>query len=234
MMDGGNICAFQYSMTPSGQARTGEVSMAVHEVTSNTTADLQNLIDRLRRGDPAARYELLQRAHSHLLRIAGSIFEQDFPGLRGRHDLESVVSEVWIRLVAALEATQPQSVDGFLGLVFHKVRQVLLDMARRQRREDAHRYRPPAESGDSNAQPAFEGADSSNEPGRLAVLTEFHQEVEKLPDDQRMVFELRYYAGFSQVEIAQIRGLPPKQVSRLWLAATRRLALWLKEFASTC
>ena len=72
----------------------------------------------------------------------------------------------------------------------------------------------------------------SNEPGRLAVLTEFHQQVEKLPDDQRMVFEMRYYAGFSQVEIAQILGLPPKQVSRLWLAATRRLALWLKEFAS--
>jgi RNA polymerase sigma factor (sigma-70 family) len=207
----------------------------VLEVTSDTTADLQNLIDRLRRGEPSARFELLQRAHNHLLRIAGSIFERDFPNLRGRHDLESVVSEVWIRLAAALEVTQPQTIDGFLGLVFQKVRHVLLDIARRQRREDAHRYRPIAESGDShNGAPAFDRADTSNEPGRLAVLTEFHEQVEKLPDDERLVFELRYYGGFTQVEIAQIRGLPPKQVSRLWLAATRRLAQWLKEFATSC
>jgi RNA polymerase sigma-70 factor (ECF subfamily) len=212
----------------------GDRFMGILEVTSNSSADLQDLIDRLHRGEPTARSELLQRAHNHLLRIAKSIFEKDFPDLRGRHDLESVVSEVWIRLVTALEVTQPQTVDGFLGLVFHKVRQVLLDIAKRQRREDAHRYRPPVETGDSNALPAFDRADTSNEPGRLAVLTEFHQQVEKLPDDQRTVFELRYYAGFSQVEIAQIRGMPPKQVSRLWLAATRRLAQWLKDFAQPC
>jgi RNA polymerase sigma factor (sigma-70 family) len=209
------------------------VQWGIRNVTSDTSADLQDLIDRLQRGDPAARHELLQRAHSHLLRIAGSIFEQDFPGLRGRHNLESVVSEVWIRLVSALEVTQPQTVDGFLGLVFHKVRQVLLDMARRQRRDDAHRHHPRAESGDSNELPLYDRADSSNDPGRLAILSEFHQQVEKLPDDERIVFELRYYTGFSQVEIAQMRGLSPKQVSRLWLAATRRLARWLKEFATT-
>ena len=39
-----------------------------------------------------------------LLRIAGRIFQEDFPGLHGRHDLESVVSEVWMRLVVALES----------------------------------------------------------------------------------------------------------------------------------
>ena len=47
---------------------------------------LQNLIDRLRRGDDSARRELLQRAHDRLLRIAATLFNEDFPGLRGRHD----------------------------------------------------------------------------------------------------------------------------------------------------
>jgi len=199
-------------------------------VTGDTSADLQDLIDRLRRGDDTARRELLQRAHDRLLRIAATIFKEDFPGLRGRHDLESVVSEVWIRLLGALEATQPQTVEGFFGLVFTKVRQVLLDMAMRQRRDDAHRRKGAPDEPAHPSLAGYDRADTTNEPARLAVLTEFHEQVETLPDDQRTVFELRYYGGFSQAEIAQVLGLHPKQVSRRWLAATGRLAHWLKGF----
>ncbi len=200
-------------------------------MTSNTSADLQDLIDRLHRGDPTpANRTVAAGTHNHLLRIAGSIFEQDFPGLRGRHVLESVVSEVWIRLVTALESTQPQTVDGFMGLVFHKSARVLLDMARHQRRDDANRYRGPAGNDGFQRGRRIRLPDTTNEPSRLAILTEFHQQVERLPDDQRTVFEMRYYGGFTQVEIAQILSLPAKQVSRLWLAATRRLAIWLKGF----
>jgi RNA polymerase sigma factor (sigma-70 family) len=199
-------------------------------MTGDTSSDLQDLIDRLQRGDDAARRELLQRAYDRLLRIAATIFKEDFAGLRGRHDLESVVSEVWMRLMGALEATQPQTVDGFFGLVFTKVRQVLLDMARRQRRDDGRQRKAPL--GDSaDASQDVDRADSSNEPARLAMLTEFHQQVETLPLGERTVFELRYYGGYSQAEIAQILGLYPKQVSRRWLAATGRLAHWFKGFA---
>ena len=44
------------------------------------------------------------------------------------------------------------------------------------------------------------------------------------------MFELRYYGGFSQAEIARMLGLQPKQVSRRWLMATGQLAQWLKAF----
>jgi len=111
------------------------------------------------------------------------------------------------------------------------VRQVLLDMAKRQRRDDAHRQRGPDDESEHPSLAGYDRADTTNEPARLAALTEFHEQVETLPDDQRTVFELRYYGGFSQVEIAQILGFHPKQVSRRWLAATGRLAHWLKGFA---
>jgi hypothetical protein len=83
-------------------------------VTDDTTNELQILIDRLRWGDDAARLELLRRAHDRVLKIAATVFRQDFPALQGRHDLESVVSEVWMRLVGALETTRPETVEGFL------------------------------------------------------------------------------------------------------------------------
>jgi RNA polymerase sigma-70 factor (ECF subfamily) len=199
------------------------------DVAENTSSDLQDLIDRLHRGDEGAQRELLERAHNRLLRIAAAIFEQDFSALRGRHDLESVVSELWIRLVTALETTRPQTVDGFFGLVFHKVRQVLLDMASRQRRSDARRRAGPLDADEAEALAAFDQADTTYDPGRLAQLTEFHEQIENLPDNQRAVFELHYYGGFSQAEIAQMLNLHKKQVSRLWLAATAWLARWLEQ-----
>jgi RNA polymerase sigma factor (sigma-70 family) len=198
------------------------------DVTDDTTKDLRLLIDRLGRGDDTARRELLQRAHDRLLRIAGAMFRQDFAALHGRHDLDSVVSEVWMRLAGALEKTRPETVEGFFGLVFLKVRQVLLDMAQRQRRSDVRRARVPDGGMDSDTPGAFDPADSTYEPGHLALLTEFHEQIEKLPEDQRRIFEMHYYGGFSQAEIAQVLGLHRKQVSRLWLAATGRLAQWLE------
>ncbi len=133
-----------------------------------------------------------------------------------------------MRLVGALETTQPETVEGFFGLVFVKVRQVLLDMAQRQRRLDARQGQAPLDGGGSDVLADFDPADTTHDPGRLAVLTEFHEEIEKLPEDQRRVFELHYYGDFSQAEIAQMLGVHRKQVSRLWLAATGRFARWLE------
>jgi RNA polymerase sigma factor (sigma-70 family) len=202
------------------------------DVTDETTTDLQLLIDRLRRGDDAARRELLRRAYDRLLRIAAKLFRQDYPALHGRHELESVVSEVWMRLAGALEKTQPETVEGFFGLVFLKVRQVLLDMASRQRRDDARRCAQPAEADDSDAVAAGDWLDTTHDPERLAALTELHNQIQGLPPDERTVFELHYYGDFSQVEISQMLDLNRKQVSRLWLAATGRLAKWLDEFGA--
>ena len=205
-------------------------SLGKIHVTDDTSAELQDLIDRLRGGDDKARSELLERAYDRLVRIAATIFKQDFPGLRGRREVDSVVSEVWIRLAGALVTVHPETVDGFFGLVFQKVRQVLLDMASRERREGAAGKRAAHDPDVHDGQRVADPSDTTYDPSRLAILTEFHQQVEKLPDDERSVFELRYYGDFTQAEIAQIRQMHPKQVSRLWLAATGRLARWLEEF----
>jgi RNA polymerase sigma factor (sigma-70 family) len=195
-------------------------------MTGDTTEDLQGLIDRLARGDDAARAELLARAYHRLRRIASAMFHRDFPGLRDRHDVESVVDESWARLMRALESVRPPTVEDFLRLVAHKVRQVLLDMADHQKRRDEKVRDGVAVQ---RAQSAYhEPADDSLEPGRLALLTEFHRQVENLPGDQRRVFDLHYYTDLPQVEIARLLGMHPRKVSYLWVAATERLAEWLE------
>jgi RNA polymerase sigma factor (sigma-70 family) len=189
-----------------------------------TTSDLVDLIERLRQGDDTARRRLLERAHDRVVKIAATIFHKDFARLRAGHDLESVVSETWIRLSASLEAVQPRSVDEFFGLVILRIRQVLLDMARREGRIDR-----TLTHGEGDA-PA-EAGDSTYEPARLALLTEFHTQVEGLVGDERRVFELIYYGGLTQAEIARITALHPRKISRLWFSATRRLAEWADAFS---
>ncbi len=191
----------------------------------DTTADLQNLIDRLKHGDDSARGELLARAYQRLRRIASTMFHRDFPGLKDRHDLESVVDETWPRLMRALETARPPTVEDFLRLVAHKVRQVLLDMADRQWRRDAWQRGGLLDSSEQRV--PIEPADDSLEPGRLALLTEFHRQVENLPADQRTVFDLHYYTDLPQAEVARLLGLHPRKVSYLWVAATEQLAEWL-------
>jgi len=197
-------------------------------VSDNTSTELQDLIDRLHRGDEIARRALIERVHDRLLRIATTLFDPDRSGPHGRRQLESAVSDIWLRSVGTLGTQKGETVDGFVGSACAMVRQVLLEIAQGQRRLEPERKGGDCAMDQTQTYAGSDPALTEHEAGNLAVLTEFHQQVETLPDDLRTVFELRYYGGFSQPEIAQMLELDPKQVSRRWLAATGRLAQWLK------
>jgi RNA polymerase sigma factor (sigma-70 family) len=194
----------------------------------DTTTDLRDLIERLRSGDESARRQMLDRVYVRLSRIAAAMFHKEFPRLRGRHDVESVVDEAWARLLKAVENQTPESVEHFYAVVFQKVRQVLLDMARRESRAAGLRAVNGPGLVPSPGQESEPG-DDSNEPSRLAIWTEFHREVENLPPEEKLVFDLHYLGEFNQAQVARLLEMHPKRVSRLWLSATSRLAQWLDD-----
>jgi RNA polymerase sigma factor (sigma-70 family) len=197
-------------------------------VSGDTTAEVRDLIERLRNGDDSAQRALLERVYHRLCRIAASTLRVEFPRLGERHELNSVVDEAWMRLLDALKETQPGSPEEFYSLIFRKVRHVLLDLARKHTREDARIRHAPSAPDRSTSMPRIEADDTTNDPAQLAFWTEFHDQVANLPDGERMVFDFHYYADLPQSEIAQLLSLHPKQVSRLWLSATGRLARWLE------
>lgn len=180
------------------------------------SVELQALIDRLREGDRDAGRFLLERAHGRLRKLARRILTDSFPYLQYRHELDSVVHDCWLRLSQALEKANPPTVADFFRLAAHKIRQVLLDMVDRERRR----------AREANAGGSFlaDQPDETYDPARLAAWTELHRQVAALPEPERSVFELHYYLGVSQAEIAQILGLHPRKVSHLWVAATDRLS----------
>ena len=190
----------------------------------DTTADVRDLIERLRAGDETAQRALLDRVAHRLQRIAAAELGKRFPRLLAQHDPGSVASLAYVQLKKALKTTRPATAEEFYRLMFRKVRHVLVDMARRQGREEVRKRDAPLTPDASGSEGPFEISDTTYEPSRLAFWTEFHREVESLPDNQRVVFDFHYFAELPQSEIARLLDLPPKQVSRLWLAATMRLA----------
>lgn len=189
---------------------------------SAPTVQLQTLLDRLRQGDAAAKREFLEQVCDRLRRLAAKILSGSFPSLQGRHDVDSVVHETWLRLVQALDKAEPPTVADFFRLAAHKIRQVLLDMTSKQRRVD-QRETLLGTSGSVGASRS-ELANQTYDGERLALWTEFHNKVATLDEAERTVFELHYYLGLPQAEIARTLELHPRKVSYLWIAATEKLA----------
>jgi len=192
----------------------------------DSTSQLQMLLDRLRQGDKQARREFLEQVCNRLRRLAATILSGSFPNLQGRHEVDSVVHETWLRLMQAMEKADPPTVTDFFRLAAHKIRQVLLDMVERQRRIDqretflSHGDRADGDGrGDRSAlgTQTYDGA-------KLAQWTEFHNKVASLEEAERTVFEMHYYLGLPQAEIARQLELHPRKVSYLWIAATEKLA----------
>jgi RNA polymerase sigma factor (sigma-70 family) len=188
---------------------------------NDESALLQGLLDRLRQGDPEARRLLLERACERLRQLAGRMLYGSFPELARRHEVDSVVHETWVRLLQALEKTEPPTVADFFRLAAHKFRQVLLDMARSERRRGQREVLGLSGAGREGLAPSAAG--TSYDPARLALWTEFHEKVATLTEQERAVFEMHYYLELPQAEIARVLELHPRKVSYLWIAATEKL-----------
>lgn len=196
-----------------------------------TTGELQDQLDRLRSGDKAARRAFLEQACGRLRKLAAKILYGSFPNLQARHDVDSVVHETWLRLMQAVDKADPPTVADFFRLAAHKIRQVLLDMADRQRRQDQREtFLARTDSLHNQYQERSAAGNQTYDAARLASWTEFHTKVEGLPEAERSVFEMHYYLGLPQAEIAKVTGLHPRKVSYLWVAATESLADGLSEF----
>lgn len=197
---------------------------------SAPTVQLQSLLDRLRQGDVQARRQFLEQVCQRLRRLAAKILSGSFPALQARHEVDSVVHETWLRLIQALETADPPTVADFFRLAAHKVRQVLLDMTDRQRRM-SQRESLFAPAGSQSAA-GSEFGNQTYDGASLALWTEFHNRVAMLEDAERNVFEMHYYLGLPQAEIAKILEQHPRKISYLWVAATEKLAGALEAVAT--
>jgi RNA polymerase sigma-70 factor (ECF subfamily) len=191
----------------------------------DATTQLQDLIQRMRAGEAGVRDELLARAGARLRRLTHKML-QDFPRVRRWEQTEDVLQNALLRLLRALQAVPITSVAEFFHLAARHLRWELVDLARHYSEPQglaAHHASNAAGNTASGQPPAQDPPDSSLEAGRLAVWSEFHQSVERLPEEERTVFDLLWYQGLTQAEAAALLDVSVPTVKRRWLSARLRL-----------
>jgi RNA polymerase sigma-70 factor (ECF subfamily) len=186
----------------------------------DSTTQLQGVIDRMRAGDPAARDELINRSYQRLHRLAHRML-QGFPGVRPLEDTGDVLHGALRRLIRALEAVPLASPAHFFNLASKQIRWELLDLAQQVRKRERGGLDPlPAgQVLEGTSQAPREQSDTTHEPRRLEAWREFHEQVERLPEEERAVFDLLWYQELTQAEAAAVLDVSVGTVRRRWMSA---------------
>ena len=189
-----------------------------------TITRIEDLIARLRRGDAAARDELLNCAWGRLERLARKMLS-DFPGVQRWEGTGDVLSAASMRLLSALKHGPPDDALHFFRLAALQIRRELLDLAGYYKnRPNPISVSPPGGGSDSDGRVGPDPPDRpSCDPSVLESWTRLHEAIARLPEKPRAVCELLWYQGLSQAEIAQLLGVCVRTVKNHWMEARVRL-----------
>jgi RNA polymerase sigma factor (sigma-70 family) len=182
---------------------------------TNSTTQIQCRLDRLRARDKSARDELLTITCKRLSRLAHKML-RGYPSVRRWEQTDDVLQNATLRLCRALEEVKPASVRSFINLAAVEIRRELIDLARH--------YNGPEGMGRHHISgDGPDGTADTDEPAQLALWTEFHAQVDALPDAEKEVFDLLWYQGLSQAEAAALLDVTERVVRYRWRSARLKL-----------
>ena len=166
--------------------------------------DVTGLLRRWSHGDRAAFDELMPIVHQELRRLAQSYFRNE----RSDHTLQAtaLVNEAFLRLV---QGGAIENRSHFFAVSARAMRQILIDHARQKR---------AAKRGGGAAAVPFEEAKGTPGPDPVDVL-ELDLTLKRLAEidpRQAEVVEIRYFAGLSIEETAEVLQTSPATVKRDW------------------
>jgi RNA polymerase sigma factor (TIGR02999 family) len=165
---------------------------------------------------PASADELVSRLYDELRALAHVHLRRERTG----HTLDTtaLVNEAYLRLapqagLAGLDRTQ------FFAAASNTMRRVLVDHARKRKRQKRGGGEPPARLED------VEAFLSEEEAEELIVLDQALDRLEAANPRGSAVVQHRFFAGLSLEETAELLGVSTKTVQRDWLAARA----WLRK-----
>jgi len=193
------------------------------------TTKLRLWVERIRAGDLSVREDMLRALHARLERLARKMLRR-FPAVGRWEESGDLLQNAVPRLLRALEDVEPTSVREFFGLAAEQMRRELLDLARCHH---ARRLAGPSHAADpqgsDSGTPIPEPPAAADDPDDLEKWCAFHEQVERLPVEQREVVSLIYYHGWVQADVAEHLGISKRTVQRHWAAAMLKLHGLLKD-----
>ena len=172
-------------------------------------ADVTRLLADWREGDQRALEQLAPLVYDELRRLAGRYLRRE----RINHTLQStaLVHEAYLRLIDQ-SRVQWQNRAHFFGVAAQMIRRILVDHAR------GHQA---AKRGSGVARLSLDEALDASAPRDLdlVALDDALETLARLDPQQSRIIELRYFAGLSIEETAEVIGVSPATVKREWASA---------------
>ncbi len=176
--------------------------------------DVTLILSQIEQGDPSAAEQLLPLVYNELRKLAAARMAHESPD----HTLQAtaLVHEAYVRLVDNEKAQHWDSRGHFFAAAAEAMRRILIESARRKKRLKRGGDRDGVELGDVAELDHFPFEDILDVDQALAKLSQ------EAPEKAEVV-KLRFFAGLSLEEIAQILGVSVVTVKRHW----RYARVWL-------
>lgn len=193
---------------------------------NGNTAQLEDLIIRMRKGDVAAQEELVNSAYQRLLYLTRKMLKS-YPQVARWEQTDDVFQNAVIRLYKSLNKIEIKSAKHFLNLAAMNIRRELIDLAR-------HQYGPMGEgahhdtAADRKESPIDIEPQTTMDPNKLAQWSEFHRHADELPAEEKEVFNLIWYHDVPQDEAAKLLNISKRTLERRWQSARLMLHKSLK------
>lgn len=170
--------------------------------------DITRILSAIDQGAPQAAEELLPLVYEELRRLAAQRLAQEKPGQT--FQATALVHETYLRLVGR-EVGRPYRDRGhFFAAAATAMRRILIDTARRKR---ARKH-----GGELCRQPLEHVTAPEPDEELLALDEALGRLAEKDPQKARLV-ELRYFAGLTGEQAAEVLGISPTTADRYWAYA---------------
>jgi RNA polymerase sigma factor (TIGR02999 family) len=174
------------------------------------SADITGLLLSWSRGDASALERLMPVVYAECRRIAERQMRHE--GREHTLDPTGLVHELYLRLVDQRRATWENRAQ-FFGVAAQMMRRILVDYARARR---ATKRGGPALLVPLDLAPDTPNDDRAED---VVAIDEALARLEQLDREQSRIIELRFFAGLTVEETAQVVGRSPRTVKREWQLA---------------
>jgi RNA polymerase sigma factor (TIGR02999 family) len=170
--------------------------------------DVTQILNRIEQGDASAPEQLLPLVYNELRRLAAAKMAQEAAGQTLQ--ATALVHEAYLRLVGSQTAPSYRDRRHFFAASATAMRRILVDRARAKQTVQR--------GGDLQREPLADVAESLPDAELLAL----HEALDKLKSEDPIkadLVELRYFAGLTGDQAAEVLGISPSTADRHWVFA---------------
>ena len=180
-------------------------------------SDITQVLQAVGRGESRAAAELMPLVYEELRRLAAVRMAQESAGQTLQPT--ALVHEAWMQLVSAGERTWHNRAH-FFGAAADAMRRILIDKARRKARlkHGAGQARLNIDE--------LEIAETTPDDNVL-LINEALERLEREDPEQARIVILKFFAGLTNLEVAETLNIGERTVDRQWACAKARIYQWI-------